>query len=225
MLTHRQLGARGDNSTDDTNALAAAFKNPIVTIPQGTYQTAASIRAVGHLQKVVGQGWQRQVSGELTGTIIKSASPEIEDLLTIQSEAPERGRSTDIQGARLEDFGLLHHGAGSGLTIDNVVRPRVRNIYIDCDGKGAIGMTLANWSFFAVLDELVIVGFTEKGLVVGGVGSQHVIRNSHIASGSRSGKLTGVALEMHRFDFNIDGGQSQRRPTGQVRHRNTRQQC
>ncbi len=207
-LDVKQAGAKGDDSTDNAVALAAFFNaessSQAVTVSQGTYVTGTALVSEDNLMLLAGKGIGNDVSGNLIGTIIKADDTSVVDLLTIQSENPTSKDATDIRVVKITDLGLFHRGTGAGLLIDNITRCRVENVFIDCNGEGAIGMKLDNWAFFAVIENVNIFDFKTTGLLITGDGTQHIVRSSHIQS---TASTAVAALEIRVADFFVDGGQ------------------
>ena len=203
-----QAGATGDGATDDATALAAFFNaesmSNAVTVQQGTYMTGTALVSDDNMHLLAGKGIAHDVSENMIGSIIKANSTAVADLLAIQSLTPSSGGTTDIRVLKITDLGFFHRGTGVGLLIDNITRARVENIFIECNGEGAIGMKLDNWAFFSVIENINIFGFKTTGLLIQGNGTQHIVRSSHIQS---TASTAVAALEIRVADFVVDGGQ------------------
>ncbi|RYH10100.1 hypothetical protein [Tropicimonas sp. IMCC6043] len=192
-----------------TAALTHAMARPSVTL-SGAVPVVAPVVATDILAKLTGAGWHRYSDEQAkapAGALVEATDGSVVDLLTIRSTDPGSGVATAFQGLALSDFGLIHRGAGTGLTIDNATRTEIRNVLVDCMDSGATGIRLANGSFFARIEGVVVLAFQDTGLLIEGIGSQHVLRDCHVASGDSAANAT-VGVELRGiFDFHIDGGQ------------------
>ncbi len=207
-IVARQAGAKGDDGTDDATALnnwlAAGSLSSALVLSQGIYLTGSTLTGTDNPSLLAGRGWQVANDNSISGTVIKASGTGVADLLIIQSTTPASQDTTNVEGVAVRDLAFFHRGSGDGLLIDNVIRAFVSNVHIDCNNEGAVGIHTKNWGFFATFEKVYIDRFITTGIKLGGLGTQHIIRDGHVQSTNATAV---AAIETIRQDFRIEGGQ------------------
>lgn len=177
-------------------AIAAAVTFGPTTLPYDRMIADAPI-VVTKPHNLAGHGWYREpLNAGYVGSVIEGDA-SVTDLLTLQSEDPDQRSDTLIQGIAARDFALIHRGSGTGLTVDNIARPYLENIAVDCDGVGAVAVRFGNSSFFATTINLLCRRFTEVGVLIEGDGSERTFINNHVVSNEDTAQ--------YGFDIRVQG--------------------
>jgi len=191
---------------DGDTGLAAALAGGPVHLHADTLIATAGITVDEPGPMLAGYGWRWNAARtDYSGSVIEAADTTVANLLKLQSANPDSGPATDIHSAAVRDLALIHRGGGAGLTIDNIVRPRIDNVMIDCsDGDGAVGMHLDNYAFFSTMRGSVVRQFSDTGILVEGDGSGRTFEDLHVVSNIET---AAYGFDIRTSGTTIKGGQ------------------
>ena len=192
--------AKADNST----AINMALKHPFVTAPAGDFTVTNPLVATKVI-RFTGAGSRRDIGAGVTeGTIIRAADTSVTNLFTLESADPDLQGASRIEGADISGFTFIHKGSGAGIFLNNVIRPYIHDLRVDCSSAGAKGVDTKNWAFFSRMERVNVANFTDRGIHLRGGGTQHIIRDCHVQT---SEDTAIAAIEVNTNDGVIDGGQ------------------
>ena len=139
-----QFGAKGDNVTDDTQAILSAIRaaasqsgHPLVYLPPGAYKVSATLPLTGGYS-IGGSGWQTIInwSGGLSaGPVISVQDPQSATLEELQINAPDSVACIQQTSAGAASSSMTYDGVYLGGSFLGLVPP---------GGYGVVGSPRAN---------------------------------------------------------------------------------
>ena len=205
VVNVKWFGASGDGVSDDTANLNNAFQSGSVFIPEGTYSVNSPLTVSGSIRNFVGDGCHREIDLSFTGSVIKAPGQITGPMLTFETPSP----GDFILGTRLFDFGIIANSDTSVILLKDCSKVTLDTVYVRGSRDYPVGIDLTEGSFFVTFNKVNVINFSQIGILVRGIGSQHVFRDCVVESSDLAGTVTSpeVGLEIRQHDFIVDGGQ------------------
>ena len=197
-----QLGIVSGGTPNSAALFSDYLSLETALLAKSTYAVDGSIVWSPGTGSLRGVGVHLDAEGILDGSVLASSDFISGSLLMLES-------GSDIlhdwaRGAYLSDLGLRYEGDAAAITIDDIVDPKFERVQINNQDLSPIGISIENGSFFAKISDCFVQRFTEVGIRIDGIGSQHVVSNCLVNS---TAPTAIAAVEVRRPDFIIDGGQ------------------
>lgn len=183
----RQFGAKGDGTTNDTTAVAAAIATTKpVFIPTGTYILTSNLVLNSN----------QQLYGEGTGSVLKAGADGLRDLVGINGKTNVTVSNFKIDGGGQTTNVFTGFKYCFGVTVYNSSNITIENLTIDKCGIARSG------SNATIMDDNLWGGY---GIIVGaryGAVKNVLVRNCRVTNIAGGGNICGDGIYVEGFNAN-----------------------